>query len=98
MNTKSDNSYTQCAVIGCNVSYQKEITPEILKNIILGKQEMGHWLGHIDTFFNELPHEIIIGFIKENGISDKELKKKYDMLPKVMKGKNFERIFCNYKI
>ena len=53
---------------------------------------MGHWLGHIDTFFNELPHEIIIGFIKENGISYKELKKKYDMLPKVMKGRNFERI------
>ena len=58
----------------------------------IGKEEMGHWLGHIDTFFNELPHEIIIGFIKENGISYNELKKKYDMLPKVMKGRNFERI------
>ena len=96
MNTKNDNSCTRCAVIGCNVSYRKEITPEILKNIILGKQEMGRWLGHIDTFFNELPLEIIIGFIKENGISYKELKKKYDTLPKVMKGRNFERITHEY--
>lgn len=97
MNTKNAAGYTQCAVIGCNVSYRREITAEILKNILLGKQEIGHWISHIDTFFNELPAEVLIGFLRENGISCEEVKKRYAALPAVMQEENFKKVMQEYR-
>lgn len=96
MNAKNAAGYTQCAVIGCNVSYRREITAGILKNILLGKQEIGHWIGHIDTFFNELPAEVLVGFLRENGISYEDVKRCYDALPPVLQGEGFKKVMQAY--
>lgn len=89
-----DGKYTQCAIISCNVSHKKEITSDILVDILLQKREIGSWIGHIDVFFNELPQKIFIGFIEENNVSFSSIKILYDNLPKVLQGKNFKGIYC----
>lgn len=85
-----ENVFSKCAVIGCNVSYKKQITHDRLKRILSQEIGINDWIGHIDVFFNELPVEIIIGFIKENNIPFAKIKSVYDDLPAPMKGKNFK--------
>ena len=78
-----ENVFSKCAVIGCNVSYKKQITHDRLKRILLQEIDINDWIGHIDV-------EIIIGFIKENNIPFAKIKSVYDDLPAPMKGKNFK--------
>ena len=88
-----DGKCTQCAIISCNVSHKKEITSDILVDILLQKREIGSWIGHMDVFFNELPRKIFLGVVEENNLSLKDMKKIYDKLPKVLHCKKFIEIY-----
>lgn len=87
-----EKSFTQCALIGCNVSWKNEISEAKLVDILMNRCEIGEWLGHMDVFFNELPKKIIIGVLNENNISHDEVKYVFKKMPLILQGKNFKEI------
>ena len=83
---------TQASVVSCNVSWKGQITAGSLVGILAGKIPMEGWEPHIETFFNELPHKFILGVMKENGLTLKQLTKIFETLPEVFQEKNFKEL------
>jgi len=82
---------TECSVISCNVSWKYHINAETLVGILSGKIPITGWEPHLETFFNELPHESIKGVMEENMLNTIQLVKIFETLPYVFQGKNFKR-------
>lgn len=87
-----EKPFTQCALIGCNVSWKNEISETKLIDILMNRCEIGEWIGHMDVFFNELPPKIIIGMLKENKISYSNVEYIFKKMPLILQGKNFKEI------
>jgi hypothetical protein len=83
---------TQAAVVSCNVSYKKNIDAETLVDVLSGLVPVTPWQAHLDTFFNELPKEYILGVMQENDISLGTLAAVYNSLHPVFQGKNFREL------
>lgn len=84
---------TKGAVISCNVSYKDRIDAETLVAILSGKlPPEAKWLSHIDTFFNELPKDYILGVMKENDLTLGRMTETFYSLPPVLQGKNFKAL------
>jgi hypothetical protein len=89
-------SKTACAVISCNVSYKNEIDEPTLVDVLFGKASLEPWKFHLDTFFNELPEDIITGVMHENGLTVQNLAYIFHSLHPVFQGNKFKE-FLNDK-
>lgn len=83
---------TQSAVISCNVSYKKSIDAQTLVGVLSGAIPLQPWQAHLDTFFNELPKDYILGVMQENNLPLNKLAAVYHSLHPVFQGKNFEEL------
>lgn len=83
---------TESSVISCNVSYKRGIDAETLVGILSGELPSEGWKAHVETFFNELPHQYITGVMEENDLSMEQLIKIFETLPEVFQEKNFKEL------
>ncbi|MDL2314462.1 hypothetical protein LJC36_05730 [Desulfovibrio sp. OttesenSCG-928-C14] len=89
---------TQGAVISCNVSYKNGINAATLVDILAGRAPLeSRWLPHIDTFFNELPKDSILGLMSENSLTPDDLAAVFYSLPSVIQGNNFKALLDEIK-
>jgi hypothetical protein len=87
---------TQGAVISCNVSWKESIDAPTLVGVLSGALPLEPWQFHLDTFFNELPHDNILGVMRENDLSIKQLAKIFYSLHPVLQGKNFKALLESF--
>lgn len=83
---------TLAAVVSCNVSYKESIDAKTLVGVLAGLVPAAPWQAHLDTFFNELPKEYILGVMQENDLSLGKLAAVYHSLHPVFQGKNFREM------
>jgi hypothetical protein len=83
---------TQAAVVSCNVPYKKSIDAKTLIGVLSGVVPLQPWQAHLDTFFNELTKEHILGVMLENNLSLNKLATAYRSLHPVFQGKNFREL------
>lgn len=83
---------TQAAVVSCNVSYKDSIDAPTLVGVLSGALPFAPWQSHLDTFFNELPKEYIVGVMEENSLTLQNLSAVFNALHPVFQGKNFREL------
>ena len=85
-------SITKCAAISCSTQFKNTISPETLVSLISGEKPLGSLWPYVEVFFNELPHEYILGTLMENNISIATAVQVFKALPQVYQGKNFKEL------
>jgi hypothetical protein len=83
---------TLAAIVSCNVSYKDSIDAQTLVGVLSGALPFTPWQSHLDTFFNELPKEYIVGVMEENGLTLQNLSAVFNALHPVFQGKNFREL------
>jgi hypothetical protein len=83
---------TRASVISCNTPYQNSIDALTLVGILAGRLSPHPWQFHLNTFFNELPKDYILGVMEENNLTMQNLTTVFYSLHTALQGKNFKEI------
>lgn len=70
--TKRRVAYRRLAAISCSTSFRRVIPAATLARIVGGQEEPGPWLPHLAAFFTDLPLQVFVGFLEENGIAPRQ--------------------------